>query len=216
MRNEEARPYRVLVVDDLSHERQAIIAAIEQAVPTCEFIEADSVPSAEAIIKEQAEPFDLAVIDLRLEDDVEGLKLFGPKNPIHPMLLQTRIIVLTAYPSWQTACKAYESGASTYLSKLDPDSTEKLQQKARQLLLLENMRRQLDAQYRADQAFAHHYEGWCKQYAGKCLLVRGEEVLSVHDTLYALSRGLQEYPDEDRPDIGIVKVPPLEQEGANS
>jgi len=208
MQNRPPPAFHVFIVDDKPAERKAIKASIEQAVPNCTFTEADSIAAAQKVLNERVAPFDLAIVDLVLEDGRRGLDLFGPNRAIHPWVERTRVILLTAFPSWESACEAYESGASAYLSKLDPDSTAKLQQKAKELLLANSLRRQSsEAQVRADEAFVAHYDEWCKQYAGKYLLVRGEQVLAVHDSMLAVAKALQQFPEEDRPDIGLVKVP---------
>jgi len=199
--------YHVLIVDDKPREGEAIKAAVEQAVPDCDFTQASDIAAAKKALSEVLVPYDLAIIDMVLEHGTWGLDLFGPNRMIHPWVQRTRVILLTAYPSWETACEAYEAGASVCLSKLDPTSTAKLQQRARQLLVGESTRRQSLAQMQADEAFVAHYDEWCKQYRGKYLLVRGEQVLAIQDNMPALSRALEAFPEDERPDIGFVKVP---------
>lgn len=207
MQNRAPPAFHVLILDDQPGEREGIKASIEQEVPNCTFTEADCMAAAQKVLNERVAPFDLAIVDLVLADGHRGLDLFGPNRAIHPWVQRTRVIVLTAYPSWESACEAYESGASAYLSKLEPNSTVKLQQKAKELLLANSSRRQSEAQMRADEAFATHYDRWCEQYAGKYLLVRGKEVLAVQDSMLAVAKALDQFSEEDRPDIGLVKVP---------
>lgn len=66
--DKNSKSYRVLVVDDLDYQRLAIIAAIREVVPSCEFVEAENVTAAENILEKEMIPFDLSVIDLRLEE----------------------------------------------------------------------------------------------------------------------------------------------------
>ncbi len=205
------RPYRVLIVDDLPHERIAIRAAIEEAVAGCEFAEADGVAAAERILREEAFPFDLAVIDLRLVDDAEGLTVLDIIKQAPRRHSQTRVIILTAFPSVETACGAYEAGASTYLDKRDADSTRKLQEKARQLLELRDLRRSVRRQYESQQAaeaaLRDNRDEWTRTYGGKFVLVRAGRVLLARDHPHDLLEALEEYGARERSEMGIVEVP---------
>ena len=178
----EFRPYRVLIVDDLDHERIAIIVAIEAAVEGCEIVEAKNVTDAEHVLTGETQPCDLAVIDLKLEEsDKDGVALVGIIKQVLQRHSATRVIIYTAYPSMDSACAAYEAGASAYISKLDVDSTEKLQEKSKELLeqpdLRQVLRLQHEALENAKKALAKNREDWVEKYGGKFVLVRNGEVI---------------------------------------
>ena len=216
MTAQEPRAYRILIVDDLPHERAAIRAAIAQGVGECRFVEADSVEAAERVLRDEAFPFDLAAIDLKLPEDTEGLTVVGIIKQVLRRHSQTRVIVLTAWPSVETTCAAYEAGAAAYLDKGDKDSTAKLQAKARELLelsdLRESLRRQYESQRRAEAALSAHRRQWARKHGGKFVLVRDGKVLAARDNPHELLVELEKHDSAERLEIGIVEVPPPEQD----
>lgn len=206
------RLYRVLVVDDLDHQRTAIITAISQVVHNCKFIEAENVTTAQRILSQILAPFDLAVIDVRLEEtDKDGIGLAKVIRERYP---ETHVIVVTAYPAVETACKAYEdAGASSYLSKLDENLTERIQSRARKLLedsdVRKNLRRQHQALRDAEEALKKNSQEWTRKYGGQFVLVYNGEVIGSSLHCYELRDVLNDYARKNscNPcDTAIVKV----------
>ena len=73
---------------------------------------ATNAAQALALIREQA-IFDLAVIDIRMEP-MDGLALLGELRKQLPHL---KVIMLTAYPTYETRMTSISKGASAYFSK---------------------------------------------------------------------------------------------------
>jgi DNA-binding NarL/FixJ family response regulator len=119
-------------------------------------------------------------------------------------------VIYTAYPTVPSACRAYESGADSYISKQDVDSLEKLQQKVRELLdlrrLRDNVRLQYEAQSQAEAAFRTHQAEWGRKYRGKLLLFRGTTLLEAYDSPQDLWDELERHPLSERNELGIVAV----------
>jgi len=204
-------PYRVLIVDDVMAERTAIRAAVEAAVPNCRFVEENALASGERALKERPEPFDLAVVDVRLLNDQEGLRLLGRSGPIRDRYLQTRIIVVTAYPDVGSCCEAFENGADAYISKMDLDWTKKLQEKAKELLgqrqFREDLRKQFEAYREAEKAFATNREEWTRRYGGKFLAVGDGKVIVARENPHDLGQVLDRLTQEERLRVAILRVP---------
>lgn len=211
----ELRPYRVLVVDDLSHARLAIKTTIMDAVQSCEFVEAKNATEAEQVLKRE-EPFDLVVIDLKLgEPDKDGITLVEVIKQVLNRYSPTRIIVYTAYPTVETACEAYEAGADSYISKNYIDATAKLQKKAKELLeqvdIRESLRRQREAYRHAEKTFANNKKNWIEKYGGNFVIVKNGEVLASEKDPYEVWKLLNEkYTRNERCDIAIIQVPSME------
>lgn len=214
------RPHRVLVVDDKDHARVAIKAAIGAAVPRCEFLEAENVTSAEKILEKERPSFDLAVIDLKLEElDRDGTTLLRLiKQTLHQHA-QASVIIYTAYPTFETACAAYEAGASSYISKLDRNSTQKLQNRAKELLeqpgIRESLQRQWQAHRQADKAFAENRKNWVEKYGGKLVVVKDCQVIEAHDNPREIWKFLNDnFTPDERCDIAVIEIPLEEQDNA--
>jgi DNA-binding NtrC family response regulator len=207
---EKVRPYRILVVDDERSQLIAMTTVIKDEFTNCEVKEAESVEMAEKILRGAALPFDLAVIDMRLNIDAEGLKLAGVIKRVMLRHSQTRIVVFTAYPTWQAAREAYESGADAFISKLDPDSTDQLRKKMRELLERraerEELARQSETQRSAETAFDVHRAEWRAQYAGKFILVRAGQVVGAYESGQKAWEALEGTPASERLEIGIIDV----------
>jgi len=211
----DTQHYRILIVDDLAHQRIAIREAIGAVVPNCGFKEAESLEDAEKDLAEQKLPFDLAVVDQSLvpgdTEDKKGLALVGVIKEILQRHSQTKVIIVTAYPRLEAACAAYEAGANAYLSKLDLEYTSKLQEKVRELIDLRDMRGRLrqrdEAQRAANQAFAQHHEEWTKRYRGQIVAVRGGEVVVAANNPHTLWEKLSEYTTTERAQMGIIEIP---------
>ncbi len=97
----------------------------------------------------EAEPFDMALVDLRMPD-LDGLGVLGRLATIQPDL---PVVILTAFATIETAIEAVRAGAYDYLSK--PFRMEEIKVVVRRTLearrlALENLhyRQELKAQYR--------------------------------------------------------------------
>ena len=200
------RPYQILVVDDIPAERFAIIDVVKDVVPSAEFVEADGVESAKNALRTHVWSFDLAVIDLRLLNNAEGLELLGAGKPICERDSQTRIIVYTGIPTVETACDAFENGVDAYLSKLDVDSRSKLQRKVKELLCLQTLRQDLceqrEAQRQAEATVAAR-QGLIEKFGGKFVLLHGDSVIGASDSPEELRNSMKR--------ISIVRVPTKEE-----
>lgn len=100
---------RILIVDDDPHFSAILAGAFRRRGYAVECRHDGA--SALAVCAEQA--FDLAVLDLKLEQE-SGLQLIAPLKERLPSL---RIVVLTGYSSIATAVEAVKLGAENYLCK---------------------------------------------------------------------------------------------------
>jgi len=189
------RPYAVLVVDDEAPERMTIQDLIRSAVPDCEITGVSSDKEAKEVLKTHPVPFDLAVVDVRLLNNNEGLKLLGKDSPIRNRSAQTRVLVYTALARFEIACAAYEAGADACLSKGDPDSHKKLREKARELLELrearEDLRMQYERQMKAEQYLRSHPEV-LEKYADQVLLLHDEDIIRASSDAEDLWKYMEE------------------------
>jgi two-component system response regulator DevR len=107
----EARPLRLLVVDDHEVVRQGLVALLERREHFQVVAEAGTV--AEAV--EMARKFepDLVVMDVRLPDGsgIEACREIRAEFPA------TRVVILTSYPDEEAVLSAIIAGASGYLLK---------------------------------------------------------------------------------------------------
>jgi DNA-binding NtrC family response regulator len=95
---------------------------------------------SEAIQKTQIAAYNIALLDIRLPDmeGVELLKLMKDTTP------RTRKIMITGYPSMQTAITALNKNADAYLIK--PVNIEKLLNTVKEQLQLQEEERQFSEQ----------------------------------------------------------------------
>ena len=100
---------RILIVDDEPNIRRTLRVALEAMGHTVE--EADGGPQALALAGRQ--PFDVALIDLRLGGE-SGLDLLASLLGQWPRLA---VVIITAHSSVDTAVEAMRRGAFDYLSK---------------------------------------------------------------------------------------------------
>ncbi len=101
-------PWRILVVDDDPVFADTLARALGRrghAVTVA--------GDGEAALAPRVEPFDAAVLDLRLATD-SGLRLIPPLKAAYP---EIRILLLTGYASIATAVEAIKLGAVHYLPK---------------------------------------------------------------------------------------------------
>ncbi len=107
----EARPLRLLVVDDHEVVRQGLVSLLERREHFQVVAEAGT--AAEAL--EMARKFepDLIVMDVRLPDGsgIEACREIRAEFP------QTRVVILTSYPDEEAVLSAIIAGASGYLLK---------------------------------------------------------------------------------------------------
>lgn len=100
---------RILVIDDDESIRKTIAAILEEnkyVVDTAE-------NGAEAVKKAKIQPYNLALIDIRLPD-IEGTKLLAELEAVSPKTIK---IIVTGYPALQNAIEAANEGADAYLIK---------------------------------------------------------------------------------------------------
>ena len=103
-------PKRILAVDDDRDVRFFLESALQRvgyAVTT-----AASGEEALALVRDT--PFDAAILDLRLEGRVDGLRLLGAIRWRWP---QTATVILTGHGSLESAMTAIEEGVDAYLLK---------------------------------------------------------------------------------------------------
>ncbi len=111
---------RLLLVDD--DEEYAEILAEALTRRGCCVTSAHTLADALALAAQQ--PFDDAVLDLRLANEAapgNGLSLIAPLRERHP---EIRILLLTGYASIATAIEAIKLGATHYLAK--PSSADEI------------------------------------------------------------------------------------------
>ena len=82
----------------------------------------------EAIAHARANSVDLAIIDIRLKK-ILGIEVLEELRKIAP---QIRAVLLTGYPTLETAQKAFELGVSEYLVK--PVDIDELEEKVEKIL----------------------------------------------------------------------------------
>ena len=127
---------KILVVDDDENIRNTMKAILEDEG----YIVDVAVNGAEAIQKTQKTTYNVALLDIRLPDmeGVELLKLIKDSVP------RIRKIMVTGYPSMQTAISALNKNADAYLIK--PIEVENLLQTVRNQLRLQDDEREFSEQ----------------------------------------------------------------------
>jgi two-component system, NtrC family, response regulator AlgB len=121
---------RVLVVDDEMNIRKTLTISLEA---DCHAVTTVS-NAADAITQVSAQSFDVALVDLRLGTS-SGLDLIPELLCKAPWL---KIIVITAFASYDTAIEAVKRGAVDYVPKpFTPAQINLALQKAQSLLSLE-------------------------------------------------------------------------------
>ncbi len=101
---------KILIVDDERTARKGLFFMLQSLAETLQ--EAENKIEAERIL--QSQEFDLAIVDLRLPSETQGLGLIGL---IHQKYPTTPILVMTAYGSFESAVKAMKAGAQDYITK---------------------------------------------------------------------------------------------------
>ncbi len=108
---EDARPMRLLVVDDHEVVRQGLVALLDRRETFQVVAEAGTV--AEAIDQARRHRPDIVIMDVRLPDG-SGIEAC---REIRAELPETRVVMLTSYPDEEAVLSAIVAGASGYLLK---------------------------------------------------------------------------------------------------
>ena len=108
---DEARPLRLLVVDDHEVVRQGLVALLERR-PGFEIV-AQAGTVAQAVAEAARFEPDVVVMDVRLPDG-SGIEACRDIRTARP---ETRVIMLTSYPDEEAVLSAIVAGASGYLLK---------------------------------------------------------------------------------------------------
>lgn len=101
---------RILIVDDERTARKGIYFTLNKNFDYID--EAESVDQALEVLRKKE--FELAMVDLRLPSEEDGLKLIKHIKDTYPM---TPILVITAYGSVESAVKAMRAGGDDYITK---------------------------------------------------------------------------------------------------
>jgi two-component system response regulator HydG len=159
---------RILVIDDDRGHAEATAESLERSGYSC-VIATTGTDGAQRI---EAEPFDLVITDLVMRD-FNGIEIIRRARAKSPDL---EVIVMTGYPSYETAVEALDEGAYDYLDK--PVDLNVLRAKVRKVLEKQKLvrsnielRRQLD-----------------KKYGFEGILGQTEKMQRVFDTLQQVSR----------------------------
>jgi two-component system response regulator HydG len=159
---------RILVIDDDRGHAEATAETLERAGHQC--VVATTGAEGAALI--DRESFDLVVTDLVMRDlsGIEIVKRARAKSP------DTEVIVMTGYPSYETAVEALDEGAYDYLDK--PVNLNVLRAKVRKVIEKQSLvrsnielRRQLD-----------------KKYGFEGIIGNTQKMQRVFDTLQQVSR----------------------------
>ena len=104
----------ILIVDDEDVVRRALARVLSSS--RCSVNAAFD--GAEALREMERQPFDVVLLDLRLPgmDGIAVLKVIKERWP------EVEVVIITAYPSLESAKEAIRNGAHDYLAKpLEPD-----------------------------------------------------------------------------------------------
>lgn len=105
----ETAPRSVLVVDDESN----FVILLERVLSKKGYQVKTATNAQQALSLSQMGRFDLAVIDIRMEP-MDGLSLLVE---LKQMLPDLKVIMLTAYPTYETRITSVQKGASAYFTK---------------------------------------------------------------------------------------------------
>ena len=113
---------RVLVVDD--EKSMCSVLSIMLRKEGCELETASDRSTLESLLREQ--DFDFLITDMKMPD-ISGLEVL---NMARERKADTRMVVMTAYPSTDTTIRAIQKGALDYITK-EGDYLEKIRQMVR-------------------------------------------------------------------------------------
>ncbi len=102
---------KILIADDHEIVRRGLSSLLGDALPEAQLVEASD--GLAALAQLDAEPFDLAVLDLNMPG-MSGLDVLEDSRRRHP---DTAVIVLTVFSEDAHAVRAYSLGAAAYLTK---------------------------------------------------------------------------------------------------
>jgi DNA-binding NarL/FixJ family response regulator len=102
---------KILIADDHEIVRRGLCSLLGDALPEAQLVEASD--GLAALAQLDAEPFDLAVLDLNMPG-MSGLDVLEASRRQHP---GTAVIVLTVFSEDAHAVRAYSLGAAAYLTK---------------------------------------------------------------------------------------------------
>jgi len=100
---------RILVVDDELPVCRSICSALEQA----EYAVDRALSGEEALQRLQSRAYEVMIVDLMMPG-LSGMDVLSAAREMDP---KTSIIIMTAYPSAQTAVRSVREGAVDYLPK---------------------------------------------------------------------------------------------------
>ena len=144
---------RILVIDDDEVVRKNFKAILE-----LEGYNVDTaVTGKEAVDKSNANFYNLALIDIRLPD-MEGTQLLTAMRDTVPKMVK---MIVTGYPSQESAVEAVNMGADGYVVKPIMDTDEFLQK------IREHLRKQEEAQRYDEQKVAEYIETRARQEEAK-------------------------------------------------
>jgi DNA-binding response OmpR family regulator len=107
----------ILVVDD----EEAIRIALADALESYGYVVVQAASADEAVTIGKDRAFDIALIDLRMPGELDGMELMTVLRAQNP---PTDVIILTAYGTLDTSLEAMRSGVFDYLLK--PVETDKV------------------------------------------------------------------------------------------
>lgn len=102
-------PARILIVDDEESIRKVLATILEEEG----YVAETAKNGKEAIEKSETKFYNLALIDIRLQD-MEGTELLTAIKETTPKMVK---IIMTGYPSLQNAVEAVNKGADAYILK---------------------------------------------------------------------------------------------------
>ncbi len=123
----------------------------------------------------RGQTFDLAVIDLQLQEG--GTSYWGllPVYTYHQTSPRLLIVVYSAHATVPNVVKAMRLGATDFISKADCAPQEL---PARLERLFDDERQLAEALAEQDRAFSQHGEQWQKEHAGQAVAVVGDRVVA--------------------------------------
>jgi len=101
---------KILIVDDERTARKGLFFLLQSQPYQLE----EAANKNQAVTKLKNQEFDLAIVDLRLPEEKQGLSLV---QTIHHKYLMTPVLVMTSYGSIESAVKAIKAGAQDFVTK---------------------------------------------------------------------------------------------------
>jgi len=134
---------RILVVDDEKNIRQAMATALE----VMDHEVATASTAQEALRRMEAGPFQVTLLDLKLQQD-SGLDLLGEILRRDP---NTSVVIVTAYASIETAVEAMRRGAFDFLAKpCTPEQVRQVLERIERTRRLQNRVLELETRLNAE------------------------------------------------------------------